>query len=239
MADESSEPQLSAVKKELFRLWLKERQSRERRVGPRSQANDLPLSYAQQRLYFLDQLEPQNSDYHLPACIRIALLLDLISVDYVSRAIIYLSHLPLSLNKAFHLFNTQPLSCNALVSWMSENGYSIRSLPYPQWYAELRHAVEEADGNALSPFFSMFPDLGDASVIAQSPMVQSPQAEPFDTRNTLNVLANTSITCPSLDSRLLTTYFAHFVRSGFLPAPEGGRTFDTSSKVAYQGISSS
>jgi amino acid adenylation domain-containing protein/thioester reductase-like protein len=171
----------------------------------------------------------------LGAAPKIHLLLDLIPVDFVSKAIIYLSRQPLSLNKAFHLFNTQPLSWMALVSWMNEQGYSIRSLPYPQWYAELRHAVEEMDGNALSPFFSIFPELDDASVIAQSPMVQSPQTEPFDTQNTSLGLANTSITCPPMDSSLLTTYFAYFVRTGFLRAPGGGRAFDMPSSRGVLG----
>jgi hypothetical protein len=41
----------------------------------------------------------------------------------------------------------------------------------------------------------------------------------FDCRNTRQGLRDTSITCPSIDDRLLGTYFSYFIRSGFLDPP--------------------
>ena len=38
--------------------------------------DDIPLSFAQQRLWFLDQLEPGNSNYNLPAAIHLEGQLD-------------------------------------------------------------------------------------------------------------------------------------------------------------------
>ncbi|WP_186032284.1 non-ribosomal peptide synthetase, partial [Burkholderia gladioli] len=45
-------------------------------IGPVSRAEDLPLSYAQQRLWFLDRLDPDSASYVMPAAVRLAGALD-------------------------------------------------------------------------------------------------------------------------------------------------------------------
>jgi thioester reductase-like protein len=162
----------------------------------------------------------------------IDLLLDLTPVDYASRAIVHVSRQPTSLNKTFHLFNTQSLSWNTLVGWMKTRGYALRHLPYGEWYAELRHAVEQSTGNALSPFMPIFPVPGE-----EGQMAQAPQAVLFDAKNTSDGLANTAITCPPVDSTLLTIYFTHFVRSGFLCAPPEDSFSNAESEAMYQNVS--
>src|SRR5262249_19587763 len=49
-----------------------------RRVG---REGDLPLSFAQQRLWFFDQLEPGNLFYSLPTSVRLTGLLNVPSLD--------------------------------------------------------------------------------------------------------------------------------------------------------------
>jgi hypothetical protein len=45
------------------------------------------------------------------------------------------------------------------------------------------------------------------------------QSVQLDCENALRDLAGTGIVCPAVDARLLNTYFAYFVRIGYLHAP--------------------
>ncbi len=53
-----------------------------------SRDGDLVLSFAQQRLWFLDQLEPGSSFYHIPAAVRLRGTLDLTALEQSFREVI-------------------------------------------------------------------------------------------------------------------------------------------------------
>jgi precorrin-6B methylase 2/acyl carrier protein len=55
---------------------------------PVSRARMLPLSYAQQRLWFLDQLQPASSAYNLPSALRLVGPLDLAALEQSLSAIV-------------------------------------------------------------------------------------------------------------------------------------------------------
>ncbi|WP_236721488.1 amino acid adenylation domain-containing protein [Trichormus sp. NMC-1] len=53
-------------------------------IEPRQQQENLPLSFAQQRLWFLDQLEPNSTAYNMPYTLR---LLGLINISALEKSI--------------------------------------------------------------------------------------------------------------------------------------------------------
>ena len=71
-------------------------------------------------------------------------------VDYVSRAIIYLSLRKESSNKAFHIFDPRPVAWSGLTDALRALGYPVRTLPYKEWLVELQKLVATPEGEALS-----------------------------------------------------------------------------------------
>jgi hypothetical protein len=61
----------------------------ERRLIPRREPGvEVPLSFAQQRLWFLEQLQPGNPVYHLPTAVRVTGPLDVAAVEKTLAGII-------------------------------------------------------------------------------------------------------------------------------------------------------
>jgi amino acid adenylation domain-containing protein/thioester reductase-like protein len=150
---------------------------------------------------------------HMGSAPDLDVKLSLTPVDYVSSAIVHLSKQPSSLGKAFHLVNLQPLPLSQLVSEINNCGYPVKQIAYEQWQVELVNAKSEH--NPLSPIASMFTKKvteAQLTYIELSSMV----LQIFDCQNTLSGVANSVITCPVLDDRLIGTYLSYLDRSGCL-----------------------
>ena len=57
-------------------------------MRPQSRPERLPLSYAQQRLWFIDQLEGTSTEYNMPAALRLRGELDLEALERTIQAIV-------------------------------------------------------------------------------------------------------------------------------------------------------
>ncbi len=141
----------------------------------------------------------------------------IVPVDYVSQAIVYLSQQQESLGKSFHLNNPHYSSWNQVANWIDQFGYPVRQISYEAWEAELIETLGSKDNalNGLLPFFLRrwskeqltFAELGQRRV-------------KLNCQETVASLAGTSIICPPVDSKLLNTYFSHFIESSFLATPK-------------------
>ncbi len=67
---------LSPARQELLKRRLKERQRASESILPRARTKDIPLSFAQERLWLLDQLLPDSTVFQLPRLLRIRGSLD-------------------------------------------------------------------------------------------------------------------------------------------------------------------
>lgn len=162
----------------------------------------------------------------LKGCIQMGSIPDmncgvtLVPVDYVSRAVVYLSRQPNSLGKAFHLNNPNFSSWNEVADSINQCGYPVRQIPYEDWEAELIQSTTSGNGtehalSGLLPFFLRrwsdeqltFAGLGQRRV-------------KLNCQATVDSLEGTAIACPRVDSHLINTYFSYFIRSGFLHTPK-------------------
>lgn len=142
-------------------------------------------------------------------------MLDMSPVDYVSKAIVYLSRQPESLGKAFHLQHPQPISLKDLVEWVKSFGYPIEMIPYEEWQSKLINEVSSTD----NPLYTLRPFLlerwSDEQLTIPDLYLQS-RRPIISCQATLQALSGSSITCPPIDSQLLMTYTSYLVQTGFL-----------------------
>lgn len=137
-------------------------------------------------------------------------------VDYVSKAIVYLSRQQESLGKAFHVLNQELLNLKILFNVVRSFGYPLQQVSDQQWQLELMK-IAEIPNHPLYPLIPLF-TLKKGNVPPSKTQISSLVALKFDCSNTQQGLICTSIVCPPTDEKLLTTYFSHLIRNKFVSA---------------------
>ena len=149
-----------------------------------------------------------------------AMMLDIIPVDYASKAIIYLSNQETSSENVFHLVHPNPVSSDLLFETLRSLGYPIQSISYNCWHKKLLKIAEDSPGHALYPLVSLFPARKTQIKTSNSSVLK------FDCQNTLNGLSGTEIACPPINFQLLQTYFSCLIQTGFLAAPSNHKKLE-------------
>ncbi|BAY62992.1 polyketide synthase thioester reductase subunit HglB [Calothrix brevissima NIES-22] len=142
-------------------------------------------------------------------------MMDMSPVDYVSKAIVYLSMQPSSIGKAFHLQHPQPAPLSTLIKWVQSFGYPVKAIPYEQWQEELINNVSSVD----NPLYTLRPFLlerwSDEQLTIPDLYLQSKR--PFiSCEETLKALEGSSISCPPITGEMFMTYTAYLIQTGFL-----------------------
>jgi thioester reductase-like protein len=144
--------------------------------------------------------------------------LELAPVDYVSRAIAYISQQNTALGKTFHLVNPEPASLAQLVTWLQSTGYAVQTLPYPEWQTQLRQQAA-AGKNALHPLLTFFTKQRSTGLTLPQLYQQSYKPH-LSCQTTLETLRESNIHCPSINQTLLETYIKYFLQQHFLEPPK-------------------
>jgi thioester reductase-like protein len=134
------------------------------------------------------------------------LVFDLVPVDFVSAALVWLSRRPESTGGTFHLSNPVLTPLGVVVDHLREVGFVLPDLDHDKWI----DLVDGDPANAAHPLLDVLRatawDTGRIEV-------------PLDPGSTVRALAGSGLTCPAIDERLLDVYVDHFVRTGYFPAP--------------------
>jgi amino acid adenylation domain-containing protein/thioester reductase-like protein len=148
-------------------------------------------------------------------------LLQLTPVDFVSKAIVYLSKQAGSPGQSFHILNPQRLHQRQIDDWLRAAGYKLEQLPYRQWREKLLEVAGRSPDHALYPLLPLFIEQVPGTAGLTVPEIFTQDREPnFDCQNLLTGLAGSGIVCPPLEAELFNTYLAYFTRSGYLPTPQ-------------------
>ncbi|CAG0936138.1 nonribosomal peptide synthetase DhbF [Thermoflexales bacterium] len=123
MNDRMDPRPLSAEKQELLQLLLAEQDL-------------LPVSFAQQRLWFLDQLEPGNPAYNVPAAVRLTGTLNVPALEHSFQLIV---HRHESLRTTFAVVNGQPVQVIASTLPLALPLIDLSTLPETVREAEAQH----------------------------------------------------------------------------------------------------
>jgi thioester reductase-like protein len=131
-------------------------------------------------------------------------MINLVPVNFVTRAITNLSQQQKPCGRAFHLVNPKPIEWQELLSWMTRKGYSLEQVSYQSWCEQLLKLVADGSDNVLVPL---------EKVVANRHLLQKLLgAFHFENGNSLD----RTLVCPPVNDELLETYFAYLTQSGLL-----------------------
>ncbi|MDJ0499843.1 MAG: non-ribosomal peptide synthase/polyketide synthase [Nostocales cyanobacterium LE14-WE4] len=131
-------------------------------ILPRGENAELSLSFAQQRLWFLDQLQPNSSLYNIPLALRLAGFLEVAALEQSLEEIIY-RHEALRTN--FITINGQPTQ---IIQTVRNWKLSVIELQHLPRFEQETSAQELAITQAIQPF-----DLASGSLLRATLVVLS------------------------------------------------------------------
>ncbi len=154
------------------------------------------------------------------ACVRLGcapdvdLELDLVPVDFVSRAIVALSRQEGDVGRNLHLVNPAPIRWRDLVAGLRSLGPDLDLVPYGEWLGRL-----EAEASAESSPLLAFAALRRGESLEG--MEEGPAAgarAAFDAGRSRQALAAADVTCPQVDRGLLARFLDHALEGGLFEA---------------------
>src|SRR5262249_12859373 len=115
-------------------------------IRPVPRSRELPLSFAQQRLWFIDQLEPGSFYYNIPAAVRLS---GPVKLDVLERCLNEIVRRHESLRTIFGEIDGQPVQLISPPSRQSLEVIELSATPQPEGEAE---AMRLAETEARQPF---------------------------------------------------------------------------------------
>ncbi|HKE57442.1 MAG TPA: condensation domain-containing protein, partial [Pyrinomonadaceae bacterium] len=133
---------LSPKKRELFQLLLEKKQhaAANQAIKRRSHNGSIPLSFAQQRLWFLDQWQPGTSLYNLPGGLRLLGSLDRPALESSLNEILRRHE---ALRTTFPTINGQPVQRITAVASFTLPVIDLRSIPAAEREVEVRQLAQK------------------------------------------------------------------------------------------------
>jgi thioester reductase-like protein len=144
-------------------------------------------------------------------------VLNMAPVDYIVQSILLLSKKEDALGRIFHLINPDPMHLDSIQEQMNSIGYKLDRLSFQDW---LNNLQQNSESNVLYPLLPFFMKQYLPEKLTILELYQEQWKPNVTCQETMRILADSSIYCPSINDNLLNKYFAHFIRTGFLNYPD-------------------
>lgn len=144
----------------------------------------------------------------------------LVSVDYVSAAIVRIAMRAGADGRPYHLVPPQPQDATTLpglFELLAECGYPLPALPYPEWIEKLMRDEQVAQ-NPLCPLIPMLFERVQGERTTRWELHEN--MPEFDAHNAVEVLEDSGVDFRRLDRALLGRYLARWEQAGLIPAPQ-------------------
>ncbi len=139
-----------------------------------------------------------NSDMHF----------DITPVDYVSKALVYLSTVLKDIYSTYHLNNPNQKTLNDIIKLLINYGYQVDLVNYDEYINILRSGEKK--------YRSIYTDL-----VLLGIENDAPKGFSFvDSSYTKEVLSKANIVCPDVDDKLIKTYLDYCIDKGYLEKPD-------------------
>lgn len=135
---------------------------------------------------------------------------NMVPVDYVSKAIVFLSRQASSVGSVFHITNPHLVSTAEVVGWINDFGYEVKTVPMKLWRQEI---VKAAKGSMDFPLYPLLPIFENDTHADEG---NAEDMQTFDCRNTVEALRDGAIICPTMTKKQMQLYFKYFKDIGFL-----------------------
>ena len=141
-------------------------------------------------------------------------------VDFVSAGIVALSRRNSSRGGIFHLESNTAVKYREVSQWLTDFGYPVRRIATDIWLETFMESANDSSRNALKPLLPMFIEsASDKRHRSLIEIFEEGRPPDFDCSGTMDELANVSVSCPQIDSKVFDTYLTYLIENGFLVAP--------------------
>lgn len=135
--------------------------------------------------------------------------IEMVPVDFVTRAAARIIANPDSLGRVYHMNHPNAITDADFAGWIRDYGYPLRSVPWDVWKRELMGSGSRLRDNALYPFLDFLRGL-------EAHQTYIPE---MDMTNFLGAAGIDASACHD-QWTLLARYFDYFIREKWLEAPE-------------------
>ncbi|GCE50447.1 type I polyketide synthase [Thermosporothrix hazakensis] len=143
--------------------------------------------------------------------------MEILPVDYVSKAIVYLSQQQNTEKDVFHLVSPELIPWQEVLHWLRTFGYQVELVPLSIWKSDIIEALKVKPDPDAELLLQLLEEgaASDANMFVH----RTRRRNRFGCERTLERLKGSSIVYPSVDADLPGMYLHYLIDEGLIPAP--------------------